>query len=203
MNIGRGWGWHRGWVNRPAGYWWGAASFTAMTAWLPWASTGYWATPAYCSYGTGGDVYYEGDTVYVSGSPVSAGEYYEQAAGIAAAAPEEPPAEDVEWLPLGVFAIAVEESGTSHRYLQLAISKEGVIAGTFYNELTDSTRPIEGTVDQQTQRAAFTFADGENTDIVMETTLGNLSKDESTALVHFGDVTTQTWLLVRLEEPEG
>ncbi|WP_145362854.1 hypothetical protein [Stratiformator vulcanicus] len=189
-------------MNRPRGYWWGATTFAGLTGWMVGTA---WSEPVYYTYGTGGNVYYEGDTVYVEGSPVSSQTYYDQAVTLAKAAPEvtEEQAEQIEWKPLGVFAIAAEDAEKSYRYLQLAVSKDGVIAGTFYNELTDTTRPIEGTVDKETQRAAFTFADGENTEIVMETTLGNLSQEDSTALVHFGDVMTQTWLLVRLPDPES
>ncbi len=86
--------------------------------------------------------------------------------------------------------------------LQLAINKEGVIAGTFCNESTSSVRPVEGTVDKDTQRAAWAFADGKNADMVMETSIYNLTKDRTTALVHFGSSQTQTWALIRLDEPE-
>ena len=37
----------------------------------------------------------------------------------------------------------------------------------------------------------------------METGIYNLTEDETTALVHFGKEQTQTWLMVRLPEPEG
>lgn len=57
-------------------------------------------------------------------------------------------------------------------------------------------------VDRQTQRAAWKFADDKNTEIVMETAISNLTKDDSSALVHFGPTQTQTKLLVRLPAPE-
>ena len=41
-------------------------------------------------------------------------------------------------------------------YLQLAVSKQGVINGTLQNTATDSVQPIEGMVDKDTQRAAWT-----------------------------------------------
>jgi len=40
----------------------------------------------------------------------------------------------------------------SNTVLQLAVSKEGVISGTYYNSDTDIARPIKGTVDKKTQR---------------------------------------------------
>ena len=90
----------------------------------------------------------------------------------------------------------------SSMYLQLAVSKEGVIAGTFYNESTGATHPVEGMVDEKTQRAVWKAADGTNADIVMETGLYNLTQDQAEVLVHFGPEKTQNALLVRLDESE-
>ena len=87
--------------------------------------------------------------------------------------------------------------------LQLAVSKDSVITGIYYNDATETERPIEGTVDAETQRAAWTFADGQDTHIVMETGIYNLTEDEAAVLVHFGADTAQNWTMVRLEEPEA
>jgi hypothetical protein len=77
-----------------------------------------------------------------------------------------------------------------------------VISGTFYNQLTDTLRPLIGSVDQTSQRAAWMFADDDDSEIIMETGIYNLTRDDATALVHFGSDKVQTWLLVRLPEPE-
>ena len=61
----------------------------------------------------------------------------------------------VEWMPLGVFAVTEEDATDTGMMVQLAVSKEGIIAGTFYNEITDTSRPVEGMVDRETQRAAW------------------------------------------------
>ncbi len=111
-------------------------------------------------------------------------------------------ADDVEWMPLGVFAITEENATDSGMMVQLAVSKDGIIAGTFYNDLTDSSRPVDGMVDQETQRAAWRFADDKNPEIVMETGIYNLTQDEATALVHFGSEETQTWRMIRLPAPK-
>ena len=105
-------------------------------------------------------------------------------------------------MPLGVFAIAEAEADDTGMLLQLAVSKEGIVAGTFHNETGDFSRPVEGMVDQKSQRAAWRFADGKNEQLVMETGIVNLTKDEATALVHFGQDRTETWTLVRLPAPE-
>jgi len=104
-------------------------------------------------------------------------------------------------MPLGVFAVTEEGVSETNRLLQLTVSKEGIIAGTLYDEMTGSSRPVEGQVDRKTQRAAWTFADDKKSDVVMETGIYNLTEDEATMLVHFGPTETQTWVLVRLDQP--
>jgi hypothetical protein len=172
-----------------------------VTRWAVWG----WSQPVYYGYGTGGNVYYENNVVYVDGEQYcTSQEYYQQATEIAAAVPEmtDQQAEQVEWMPLGVFAVTREGVDDTNLLLQLAVSKEGIIAGTMFNESTETSRPVEGMVDKETQRAAWSPADGKNTDVVMETGLYNLTENEATVLVHFGAEQTQTWAMVRLEEPE-
>jgi hypothetical protein len=164
-----------------------------------------WANPIYYRYGSGGTVYYENNVVYVNGEKYgSAEEYYNEASELAAAVPQmtNEQAEQLEWLPLGVFALTKEGINASSMYLQLAISKNGMIAGTFYNESTGATHPVEGMVDEKTQRAVWKAADGTNANLVMETGVYNLTKDQAPVLVHFGPEQTQTALLIRLDESE-
>jgi hypothetical protein len=85
-------------------------------------------------------------------------------------------------------------------YFQLAVDKQGTIAGTYYNTSTDKSLPVQGSVDKKTQRAAWTVGDKKTT--VVETGVYNLTQDEAPAVIHFGNQRQQTWLLVRLEDPE-
>ena len=82
------------------------------------------------------------------------------------------------------------------------MNKQGVIAGTYYNQATQTTRPVQGTVDIKTQRAAMTFGDGQNTDRVLETGIYNLTQEEAPSLLHFGTDQSQAVVLVRLPQPE-
>lgn len=160
-----------------------------------------WAKPYYYDYGT--TVYYEDNYVYYGDKQVaSADTYYQQAEKIAESVPEDADPENVEWLPLGVFAIGEGDVADTNMVLQLAVSKEGIIAGTYYNDTTGSGRPVEGSVDDKTQRAAWRFADDEGDSIVFETGIYNLTKEETKCLVHFGADRTQTWTMVRLPPPE-
>ena len=199
--YGRGhWGRHahaRWHLNNYHNNWWKWASVGALTGWV----AGNWGEPAYYNYGS--NCYYEGDTVYYEGEPVaSAQEYAEQAQVIATSAPEVAP-DDVEWLPLGVFALTQDGDSADVEptvFLQLAVSKEGIIAGTVQNTATDKMEEIEGMIDTESGRAAWTIVGKDSP--IMESGVANLTQDEASALLHFDDATTQQWLMVRLEEPQ-
>lgn len=214
-NWGR-WGWNHGWY-RP-NYWWGAATWGALGGF--WG--GAWGEPI--DYNYGDNIYYSDDTVYMDNQPmISAADYYQQAQDIAAVgqnalagqwsadgSDDQAPPPDAQdgagtnpdWMPLGVFALATSEQDKNPtRVMQLAVNKSGVISGTMYNSETDQVLPIQGSVDKQTQRAAWTV--GDKTNIVIETGVYNLTKDQTTCLVHFSADKTQTFLLIRLKAPAG
>jgi hypothetical protein len=173
------------------------ATWGAVAGFFPWG----WSNASTYSYGE--NIYYDGDEVYYGDNAVASTEQYaQQAQTLVESAPEED--EAVEWLSLGVFAITQdgEASGPPPTlFVQLAINKQGIIAGTFENTATEKAQPVEGMVDQKTQRTAWGI-EGQQWPI-METGISNLTEDTAPALVHFEDGQTQQWLLVRLEEPEG
>ena len=155
------------------------------------------------TYSYGDNVYYDGDQVYYGDQPVATAEQYsQQAEAIAASAPQTIPANS-EWLPLGVFALTQDgqASGADPTlFMQLAISKQGVINGTFKNMATGNVQEVEGMADKQSQRVAWGVKDQKWP--IVETGLSNLTQDTTPALIHFADGQTQQWLLVRLEEPK-
>ena len=191
--------------NNYAWGWWTAATVGGLTGW--WAGNT-WGDPLYYDYGTGGNVYYEGDTVYVNGQEAgSAADYAQQAQQLADSGAEQlaqPAAKDnaeEQWLPLGVFALSTSADETSPTFvMQLAVNKQGVISGTMFNTVTKKSKPIQGAVDPKTQRASW-FA-GDNKDNVAETGIYNLTKDEAPVLVHFGTDRTEEYTLVRLPPPD-
>lgn len=184
---------------RRSNHWWARATATALTNWLPYR----WTRPVYYVYGLGGNVFYHESVVYVDGARYSTADaYYQQARAIALAAPNlDQAAARLEWLPLGVFAITRKGVTETNTYLQLAVTRDGIIGGTYFNAAAGASRPIEGTVDKNTQRAAWTFADGKNTEFVVETSFYNLTQNEVPMLVHFGPGRTQEGLLIRMEWP--
>ncbi len=197
-----GYGYHNNWNNNGAFYGWRAPTYAAVGGFLGASLVN--TQPVYYAYGSGGNVYYENNTVYVDGQAAGTPEQYAQQAMdyvAAAPAPEQVPEED--WLPLGVFALTGEELADSNAMIELAISKEGVIAGTYYNDATGTSRPLKGTFDSKNQRAAVGFADGNNADLVLETGIYNLTQDEAPALLHHGTEESSSVLLVRLPPPEG
>jgi hypothetical protein len=59
---------------------------------------------------------------------------------------------------------------------------------------------VHGSIDKQSQRAVWTV--GDNKTVTVETGLSNLTKDQSTALVHMSPESAVTYTLVRIQQPE-
>jgi hypothetical protein len=85
--------------------------------------------------------------------------------------------------------------------VELAINKQGVLAGTWYNESTQVSRSLKGMLDPDTQKVAIGFADGKNTNCSLETGIQNLTQDEAPALLHHGKDESTPVLMVRLKQP--
>ena len=82
----------------------------------------------------------------------------------------------------------------------MAVNRQGIVSGSFYNTATDEAQAVLGQVDKDTQRVALRI--GESDDVILETGLYNLTKDEAPAMVHFGPDRVEYWLLVRLKSDE-
>jgi hypothetical protein len=185
---------------------WRAAAWTAGAA--AWAGASYAAVSSYCGYPEepvyydyGSSVVYADNQVYYNGDPVAtAEEYTTQAADIAAVGQAAKPAENEEWQSLGVFAMVQGDEKEANNIFQIAINREGVIRGNYYNGMTDLAVPISGSVDKKTQRAAWIV--GEKKETVYETGVANLTQPETYVLVHVGKDRTQQWTLIRLEPPK-
>lgn len=184
---------------------WRAARWTAATVWAgtTWAALasacGYPAQPIVYDYGS--TIVYQGDQVYINGDPVAtADQYADQAAQIASEGAEANAPADQEWMPLGVFGMIQGEEKDANKIFQLAIDRNGIIRGNYYDALSDTTIPVHGAVEKKTQRAAWYI--GDRKDTVYETGIASLMEPECAMLVHFGKERTQQWLLVRLEKNE-
>jgi len=196
-----GWWGYSPWIGyRPWWYWYSRPLWGSMIGWFPgWG----WSTPYYYDYGPGGNVVYTGNQVMVYGQPVGTATVYAQsAADLAAVDPASVgQTRPEDWLPLGTFTLSTaKDEADPARVIQLAVNKEGLISGTSFNKQTGKTYTVQGRVDKDTQRMAFTI--GNATDIVMETGLFNLTQDETPILAHMGPNRTATYLLARLPEPK-
>jgi len=80
------------------------------------------------------------------------------------------------------------------------VSKDGVVSGTIHNRTSGNPYTVQGRVDKETQRLAFTI--GEDRSTVLETGIYNLTQDQTPVLCHFANRTSQVYMLVRLPEPE-
>lgn len=110
-------------------------------------------------------------------------------------------ADESGWLSLGVFA-AGEDAATasfSNMIFQLAVDREGVVSGTYYNASTDKIYPLEGGVNQQTQRIYWRQLSDEPSTL-MVSGMYNLTQDVVPVQAYFVDGTKQTWVLVRINQ---
>jgi hypothetical protein len=152
-------------------------------------------------YDYGENITYQDGSVCYDGQPVATEEQYaDQAQQFADAGRTAQPPEDEKWQPLGVFAMTFGDETTSDNLFQLAINKDGVVRGNYYNALTDSTQPVYGSLDKTTQRVAWSV--GENKTKVFECGLYNLTQDQTTILVHTGKDKTDQYRLFRIEQPK-
>jgi len=196
----------RDWYGRYPGAW-SAAGWATGAVWrtCTWgtcaAYCGYAeAPPAYYDYGN--NVVYEDNSVYVNGEHAgTTQQYYTQATQIASTGAQAQAPSDGDWMPLGVFALTKPDQTKSDVSIQLAVNKQGIMRGNYTDTATDKNQVIQGAVDKQTQRVAFTVGDNKND--VVETGLYNLTKDEAPCLIHFGSERTEQWLLVRLTKSEN
>ncbi len=203
---GRGWygnhfnaWWPGGWMG---GWGWGMGA--GMMMGLAWGELagwgGYGTAPVSYNYGT--TVCYQDDGVYVQGARVgSAEEYAQQAATIATqGGADVKVAADDQWRPLGVYALARSEETNPSTFMSLAIDKDGLLRGSYYDAVSDSTTNITGKVDKKSQRAAWTI--GDKITPVYEAGLSNLTQKQTTILVHRDGGKVEQLLLVRVEDKD-
>jgi hypothetical protein len=157
-----------------------------VAAWIGWN-----AQPVYYNY------YVDDGYVCNEGVQIAPVEVYAQEAYQIAEA-EEMPSDNTQWMPLGVFAVLPTEDAPVDVLVQLAVSKDGAISGTYLNKAADVTLPVTGSVDKESQRVAWKV--GEEDAVVMETQLESLTQDESTVLLHFEGGETEAWWMFRIDQ---
>jgi len=109
------------------------------------------------------------------------------------------PPSDLEWMPLGVYATGPKDAGQAHVYQQLAVSKQGELKGTYYDSITDTTKPVSGSIDRETRKATWKV-DGKG-GATFETTLDALTKTPSSVTMKSGGGVHE-WELVQVQKPD-
>lgn len=163
--------------------WWRANNWHVISGWLAWGGN---AMPYYYD-----DTGYAYELPYndLDSSPYSLnGGYSNQLS-------------PGSWLPLGTFAIGSSDAliDSTNSFYQLALGRDGSIAGSYFNAATNQLHPIEGMVDRETQQAAWRVTDNAFSPIVT-TGLYNLTQNAVPVTVYFAPDTVQNWLMVRIEE---
>jgi len=165
-----------------------------------------WSRPYYWDYGPGEYIYSDDGAVYVNGrwyepAPV----YYDQTVRLIDEAPEltADSAAKLEWLPLGVFAATPDGVDEPMVTVQLAVTKDGVIGGTAFDQRSGDAFNIRGMVDKRSQRAVWSYTNDQNKRIIMETSIYNLTQPEATGMVHYSPTDMRVVELVRLEQPSA
>ena len=167
----------------------GGAVATAATA----ASVAAWLGVAYAPT----------ETVIVTGSEQYSQQYDVQTTETQpdadpSAAGEEPsatggasPAEDAQWMSLGVFEIMPAGQSEASRVVQLAVDREGVVRGTLCDRISDEVGDLHGAIDKQSLLVTWTI--GEHGDVVFEIPLAELSKPQGSLTIHFPDGAAGQW----------
>jgi hypothetical protein len=195
--------WTYMWTRHPIWSWW---RVTMPYRWASWSSVTGWCGYS-GSYAQSVQYEYTDDGVYANGQEVQVDDGYTQQARQLAKAGADllkqkidaQEAEKLEWLPLGVFSLCDSEVGNPTIFLQLAISREGIIAGSYANTQTNENLSVQGGADRESTRIAFTC--GSHDDVVVETGLYNVTEDQSSAMIHYAG-TRQNRLLVRMAPPQ-
>ncbi len=198
--------WHGGWAAthpwawRPAAYT-AAAWATACWAWADWPALGSWIsynpTPVYYDYGN--TITLDDGNVYYGDEPVATQQqYYQEAQNIADQGGADN-GDSGDWLPLGVFGLIPPGQKTPTMVFQLAINKQGIIKGNYYDEIADTNVPVHGSLNKTNQRVAWQI--GKNKNLVIDTGIYNLTMNDSQALVHNGPDNTEQYTMIRLKQP--
>ncbi len=161
---------------RPAVTWVGLASWVGLRS-----------GPVIHEYGYDGT-----EEVIVRGDEIPDGEnpFIEQAED------EQAERTDGQWFPLGMYGLIPPGLDEEIAVVQLAVSRDGQIGGTYQDVMTDGVYDLHGSLDRKTQKVSWRLDSNES--IVYETGLHNLTEPKTSLAVRLGDRDKQTWTLRRM-----
>ncbi len=172
---------------------WQAATWDELNSWFgnEWDAFPY-------DYGT--DLTYEKNIVYQDGRAIANANLYNDRAVELARIGERAlnPSDSTGWRSLGVFEAIPPGQKSSNMLFQLALNKDGIIRGNYYDTRDRNVQLIEGSIDKNVARSVWVVADKK--DILFDTSLYNLTRREAAILVHLGKDKIERWVLVRLQQ---
>lgn len=99
-----------------------------------------------------------------------------------------------DWLPLGVYALVRPGQSQGTSLLQVAVNKEGAVRGTYYDEISDSSHILQGSVNNQNQMVDWTV--GQSGKVTFQAGLDDLTHSSTPVALQLpgGRVTYATLL---------
>ncbi|MEX2113337.1 MAG: hypothetical protein WD845_09140 [Pirellulales bacterium] len=170
-----------------------------------WAVAGIGATAAWLGIGAGyaaadDGTYYTSDDSTTDQEPAADDatqpEQPQDAAQLAAAGAKDVP-NDTQFLPLGVFALAPQGHNDATAVVQLSVTKDGILRGSYCDLISDQGQTIFGAIDKQSRRAAWTIGPGGKA--VFDTTLDNLTQADGQVALEFASGDVKQYTLARFE----
>ncbi|MEX2113336.1 MAG: hypothetical protein WD845_09135 [Pirellulales bacterium] len=105
-----------------------------------------------------------------------------------------------QFLTLGVYTLAPAGQQDATAMVHLAVTKSGVLRGTFCDLKTDKDFNISGSVDKKTGRVAWTVgADGKE---VFDTSIQDLTQQSGPLAIHDNDGHTSEWTIAHYKSLE-
>lgn len=166
---------------------WAAASAAGVAAWLGWAD--------YADTGSG-VTYYDNSVVYEQPPADESEDYANESTTETDTTDADTSADDSQWLQLGVYAVTSISGEPTSRHLQLAVNRQGELAGVYYDTITGQSQNIVGAIDQSTQIAQWQLES--NSGVTFRAALDDLTQPDGTIQVVQG-TNTQEWRIARQE----
>lgn len=105
--------------------------------------------------------------------------------------------DDQEWLPLGVFSLHPVNQTVATRVTQLSVNQDGLLRGSHFDLITNTTVNIQGNVDSNTGEVSWTI--GPAGQVVFQANLQQLTSPTGQVTVRYPDGQTDPWQISRLE----
>jgi hypothetical protein len=174
---------------------WAVAGLGTAAAWLGMGGYGYAADDA-GTYYTSDDGSTEEQPATDEATPAEGQPQPLSGAELAAVGAKDVP-NDTQFLPLGVYALAPQGHSDATAVVQLSVTKDGILRGSYCDLVSDQGQTIYGAIDKQSRNAAWTIGTDGRT--VFETTLDNLTQANGQISLQFPDGDVKQFTLARFE----